>query len=127
MPHLIEDCLRIIFTKLQYDRSSLYSCILVNRFWCQIAIPILWKDPEPFPYEDNSPPSHHKLYSTMIYFLPESSKQLLFDSNIILPSMAFSNKPLFNYISFVSKISAGFINQMINSLIKKDESQKNYK
>ena len=117
MPHLIEDCFRIIFTKFQHDRRSLYSCILVNRFWCRIAIPILWKDPNSHNYNTSS-------YNTLIYFLPESSKQLLIDNNIILPSTAFSNKPLFNYISFFSKISAGFIRQMIDSLIKKDESQK---
>src|SRR5437868_4183288 len=122
MALLIEDCLRIIFTELQHNRRSLYSCILVNRFWCQIAIPILWKGPNPYHHGDNPSPSFRKLYSTIIYFLPESSKQLLIDSNIILPSTAFSNKPLFNYISFFSKISASFIKQMINSLIKKDES-----
>src|SRR5688572_21637937 len=121
MPHLIEDCLRIIFTELQYDRRSLYSCILVNRFWCKIAILILWKDPNPYNYNTSS-------YNTLIYFLPEFSKQLLIDNNIILPSTAFSNKPLFNYISFFSNISAGFINKMVKSLIKKEvKSQLNYK
>ena len=109
MALLIEDCLRIIFTELQHNRRSLYSCILVNRFWCQIAIPILWKDP--YLYNDNTPSSHRKLYSTIIYFLQESSKQLLIDNNIILPSTAFSNKPLFNYISFPSKFGKDLSNK----------------
>src|SRR2546429_7780104 len=107
MSHLIEDCLRIIFIKLQYDRSSLYSCILVNRFWCRIAIPILWKNP--YNYNHKISPS---LCNTIIYFLLKSSKQLLIDNDINLPSPNFSNQPLFNYISFFSKISTKFINQL---------------
>ncbi|RGB28130.1 hypothetical protein C1646_768199 [Rhizophagus diaphanus] len=27
------------------DISTLYSCILVNRLWCRLAIPLLWEDP----------------------------------------------------------------------------------
>ena len=41
MSQLIEDCLRIIFTELKNDSNSLYSCILVNRFWCLIGVRIL--------------------------------------------------------------------------------------
>ncbi|RGB29771.1 hypothetical protein C1646_766169 [Rhizophagus diaphanus] len=29
----------------QYDYSTLYSCILVNRLWCRLAIPLLWENP----------------------------------------------------------------------------------
>jgi hypothetical protein len=29
----------------QNDFSTLHSCILVNRLWCRLAIPLLWKDP----------------------------------------------------------------------------------
>jgi hypothetical protein len=34
-----------IFKYLRYDFSTLYSCILVNRLCCRIAIPLLWEDP----------------------------------------------------------------------------------
>ncbi|PKK65738.1 hypothetical protein RhiirC2_785718 [Rhizophagus irregularis] len=27
------------------DFSTLYSCVLVNRFWCRLAIPLLWENP----------------------------------------------------------------------------------
>src|SRR5687768_10431680 len=30
---------------LQNDLKSLYSCVLVNRLLCRIAIPMLWEDP----------------------------------------------------------------------------------
>ncbi|PKC55083.1 hypothetical protein RhiirA1_476200 [Rhizophagus irregularis] len=29
----------------QNDYSTLYSCILVNRLWCRLAIPLLWENP----------------------------------------------------------------------------------
>ncbi|GBC47002.2 hypothetical protein GLOIN_2v1784096 [Rhizophagus irregularis DAOM 181602=DAOM 197198] len=27
------------------DLSTLYSCVLVNKLWCRLAIPLLWEDP----------------------------------------------------------------------------------
>src|SRR5207237_4758287 len=27
------------------DNNALYSCILVNKIWCEAAMPILWTDP----------------------------------------------------------------------------------
>src|SRR6266542_414757 len=105
MSHLDEDCLKIILTELQDDQNSLYSCILVNRFWCRISIPILWKKP--------FVPKNVKLYNMIIYLLRLSSKKLLFDHNV-LPTI--SNKPFFNYISFSSEIPTPFINGMIRTL-----------
>ncbi|RGB41749.1 hypothetical protein C1646_810508 [Rhizophagus diaphanus] len=32
----------------QNDISTLHSCILVNRLWCHLAIPLLWEDPFSF-------------------------------------------------------------------------------
>ncbi|GET64043.1 hypothetical protein RhiirA1_470246 [Rhizophagus irregularis] len=40
-PELTDD----IIQYFRDDISTLHSCILVNKFWCQIAIPLLWKDP----------------------------------------------------------------------------------
>jgi hypothetical protein len=42
---LPELCLRIIFEELKNDFISLHSCILVNRNWCTLALPSLWKNP----------------------------------------------------------------------------------
>ncbi|RIA91542.1 hypothetical protein C1645_116470 [Glomus cerebriforme] len=118
----MEDCLRIIFTELEEDSASLYSCILVNRFWCRIAIPILWKNP--FIYFVYGKISRDKLCNVIIHLLPQSSKQLLFDNNIDLPpSSTFSNEPLFNYISFFSHISPYYINDMIQTLTNKEEEK----
>jgi hypothetical protein len=31
------------------DFSALHSCILVNRLWCRLAIPLLWENPFSIP------------------------------------------------------------------------------
>ena len=38
------DCLILLFNELQTDKNSLYSCLLVNKEWCKIVVPILWKE-----------------------------------------------------------------------------------
>ncbi|PKY51333.1 hypothetical protein RhiirA4_407346, partial [Rhizophagus irregularis] len=81
MSQLTEDCLRIIFIELKNDSNFLYSCILVNRYWCRIAIPILWKNP----YNNKNISNNNKFYNTIINFLPENSKQFLLENNIELP------------------------------------------
>src|ERR1700722_5720234 len=42
---LPELCLRTVFEELKNDFTSLHSCILVNRSWCTLALPKLWKNP----------------------------------------------------------------------------------
>src|SRR6266536_1167720 len=38
-----------IIKYFQNDFSTLHSCILVNRLWCRLAIPLLWEDPFSIP------------------------------------------------------------------------------
>jgi hypothetical protein len=44
MLQLNEDVLFLTFEELKDDKESLYSCLLVNRTWCEIAVPILWRN-----------------------------------------------------------------------------------
>ncbi|PKC66428.1 hypothetical protein RhiirA1_419332, partial [Rhizophagus irregularis] len=34
---------------LQNNYSTLHSCILVNRLWCRLVIPLLWENPFSIP------------------------------------------------------------------------------
>ncbi|GBB97053.1 hypothetical protein RclHR1_02900016 [Rhizophagus clarus] len=124
MPHIIGDCLEIILNELRFDSSSLHSCILVNRLWCRIAIPILWKKFFYFYYCNRTEPnSRNKFYDIIIYLLPKSSKQLLIDNNILNNNnnnSTTNSLPLFNYINFFSQISPNFIDNVIQKLINKD-------
>jgi hypothetical protein len=113
MTQLNEDCLIIIFNELQDNPYSLHSCILVNKFWCHIVMPILWRNPSP-----SNESSSLQLFNMIIYLLPASSKNFLFKNIPELPVLKFSNKPLFNYISFFSQIPSDLINDMAYKLIK---------
>ncbi|PKY25905.1 hypothetical protein RhiirB3_441031 [Rhizophagus irregularis] len=127
MPHINGDCLEIILNELRFDSSTLLSCILVNRLWCRITIPILWKKFFYFYYCNKTEPnSRNKFYDIIIYLLPKSSKQLLFDKNILKsPYNHHKNNddslpPLFNYINYFTQISPNFIDNVIQKLINKD-------
>ena len=46
MSKLNKDVVFLILKELQNDGKSLYSSLLVNRIWCEAALPVLWNDPE---------------------------------------------------------------------------------
>ena len=77
------ECLSEIFEHLEND--ALRSCLLVNRFWCEVSVPILW--------------TSIQNHNTLISCLPNESKEILNKNDIIL-STPNSKPPLFNYISF---------------------------
>src|SRR5690349_21487601 len=130
--YLIEDCLRIIFTELQDDLNSLYSCILVNRFWCLIGVHILWKNPfkaihQNYTKKKNLQYHYKKFYNTIIYLLSTSSKQLLIDNDIILPLYDFStNQSLFNYVGFFSEFPI-FVSEIVRTFLPSYKYLEKYK
>jgi hypothetical protein len=86
-----------IIQNLRNNFSTLYSLALVNRFWCCLAIPLLWEDPFSIKYRPSL--SYHFL-DTYFLFLNDNDKSKLkeiifrkFDSNL--------QKPLFNYPSLI--------------------------
>ncbi|CAB4418613.1 unnamed protein product [Rhizophagus irregularis] len=105
------DCLVLIFNILKYDKKSLYSCLLVNKKWCNIVVPILWN--RYFLDEVNE-----KFCNVILSFLSSSSKKLLSDNNIKLPSSTLSKFPLFNYISFCRFLYSNDIDKIINVVLK---------
>src|SRR5688572_2474722 len=89
-----------IIKNLHNNINTLYSLALVNRFWCRLAIPLLWEDPFSIKYQDNL--SFHFL-ETYFLFLNDSDKSKLkeiifyeIDSNF--------QKPLFNYPSLIKTL-----------------------
>ncbi|PKB97404.1 hypothetical protein RhiirA5_433212 [Rhizophagus irregularis] len=45
LPYLIDDCVYDILQYLQNDGTTLFNCLLVNRFWCKTTIPLLYTNP----------------------------------------------------------------------------------
>src|SRR6185369_5292605 len=75
--------------------KTLYSCILVNKQWHNINIPILWKDP--FYSEDS--------IKIIINCLLEEDKDFLTRNSIELTFELLDKPPLHNYIRFCTKLS----------------------
>ena len=44
LPSLPDECFINVFLFL-LDDKSLYKCLFVNRYYCKLTIPIIWKDP----------------------------------------------------------------------------------
>ena len=44
MSQLPADFINEIFEYLDDDKITLYSCLLVNRLWCEVSVRILWRE-----------------------------------------------------------------------------------
>ena len=80
MPKLIKDIIFLILEELQNDRKALYSCLMVNRTWCETTVPILWKNPLILcPAENKS-----ILFDVILLHLSEESRDTLKNHEIDL-------------------------------------------
>ena len=100
---LTTDCLDEILEHLEGNKTTLHSCLLVNRLWCRSSVIILWRNIWSF----------NKLHSlkvalsiirTLIACLPNESKELLCKNEIFIPTPT-SKPPLFNYAAFCKVLS----------------------
>ncbi|RIA99341.1 hypothetical protein C1645_811580 [Glomus cerebriforme] len=115
------DCLNEIFEYLEDDKNTLYSCLLTNRFWCEIAVRILWKDIWNFinhrSYQTHVPLT---IISTLVAGLPNESKEILYKNGIFISSP--TSKPLlFNYASFCKVLSILGISRIIRHILEKQQ------
>ncbi|PKY52078.1 hypothetical protein RhiirA4_469491 [Rhizophagus irregularis] len=71
------DCLNEIFEYLEIDRSTLHSCLLVNRLWCEISVRILWRNALNFDLVYFKRSSNiYSILRALIACLPDESKIL---------------------------------------------------
>jgi hypothetical protein len=106
MEKLNIDCFILIFSELRIDENSLYSCLLVNKEWCHLVVPISSRKCPSFKCEK----SVQKYFNIILFCLSTSSKQLLFDNDIKLPLTILSKSPTFNYVIFCKFLKAYIIN-----------------
>ena len=97
-----------IIQYLRNDFSTLYSCILVNRLWCRLAIPLLWEDPFSI-YAQN-----FQFIEIYLGNLNEDDyvKQKL--ANIVdMKLIASCSSTLFNYPSFIKNLDTNKVRRSI--------------
>lgn len=93
------DCLYDIFNLLKDDLKSLHSCILVNRLWCEIAIPYLWAQS----FTQSTPPPA-SLINIFVASLSDADRHELITRGLRIPSQ-YRKPPTFNYASFIPHLS----------------------
>ncbi|EXX73788.1 uncharacterized protein OCT59_026722 [Rhizophagus irregularis] len=92
------DILLYILEELQYDPMALFSCLLVNRLWCEMAISILWRNPWQYKIDYRN---KNSLLNVICSYLPKDIEPLL--PSHLLPSRSF------NYMSFCKSINIEII------------------
>ncbi|CAG8551895.1 6469_t:CDS:2, partial [Diversispora eburnea] len=104
LPQLPAEIIAEIFEYFQYDIKSIYSCVKVNRMWCKIAIPVLWR----FPTQHKFLLSNNKFWSSISRIIisclsDDSFKHIirLYESN----NLPFLQNELYrNFLSYGSRL-----------------------
>src|ERR1043165_1410723 len=120
MEKLNVDCLYLIFNELT-NKNSLYPFILVNKEWYNMAVPILCKK---YSWNEMNEDLEKKLYNTILSCLPSSSKQLISENDIKLPS---TKTPLFNYVSFCIFPNFMEVVSIVNMVLEEEFDPRNLK
>ncbi|CAB5165745.1 unnamed protein product [Rhizophagus irregularis] len=112
LPELLNEIMKYL-----NDISTLHSCVLVNRIWCRMAIPLLWEDP--FSFYD---------YSIIDYLLNNLSEE----DKIKLKEYEINSKilplnTLFNYPSFIKKLNTKDMIYCIKKWVATSSTLKNDK
>ncbi|GBC08714.1 hypothetical protein RclHR1_08330007 [Rhizophagus clarus] len=92
LPELTYD----IIKHFQNDFPTLHSCILVNRLWCRLAIPLLWENPFSIPTRN------YNFFK--IYLRNNDLKKKLGGYGVDYDSLS-SNNTLFNYLKFLKYLN----------------------
>src|SRR2546421_316568 len=104
------DCLDQIFKCLDEDAKSLHSCLLVNRAWCTIIVPILWSNPWKFEKPKQTDSTFWAAIThTILLCLSKESQELLRSNDIIKSTFVH---PLFDYVRFFQYLSPEAIEQL---------------
>src|SRR5579859_6509930 len=103
-----------IIQYFRYDHKTLHSCILVNKLWSRIAIPLLWE--HPFSSVKNTPGVGHyniiakakndKIIEIYLSYLNEQDKSKF---NETISNLILSNKSLFNYPNLIKHLDTFII------------------
>ncbi|RGB25752.1 hypothetical protein C1646_771307 [Rhizophagus diaphanus] len=118
---LNKDILHLIFEYLEDNKNDLYSCLLVNKTWCEIIVLILWKDPwKKLTYFRSA----MLLLNVIISHIQDEAKikeiyDYLENSGIYMSS---HQRPSLNYISFCKHLNLGSITNITENI--KDLSER---
>ncbi|RGB32910.1 hypothetical protein C1646_816374 [Rhizophagus diaphanus] len=108
MSKLNKDIHFLIFEELQDDSKYLFSCLMVNRIWCETVIPILWRNP--WRYYAINYCKKNSLYSIITSYLSNDIKEFLSKEGIKISGQSLA----FDYLSFCRSINIKIIDDIIS-------------
>jgi hypothetical protein len=129
MSKLNLDVIFLIIKNLSDDTKSLLSCLLVNRIWCEVTVPFLWKSPFynmatnkliakswcGTPRNNNYIANLYakkKLLNVILLHLSEESREHLKNQKVNF-FVKTHQQPLFDYISFWKRLNLSHFENMI--------------
>ncbi|RHZ75315.1 hypothetical protein Glove_216g114 [Diversispora epigaea] len=112
------ECLQEIFGFLKNKKKNfhLFSCLLVNRYWCSNAASVLWRNPAQYP---------KSLIRTYIKGLPTESKIILKDKEINLHETELDVTTFLNYASFIRILNLNEFFDKVSYIVYDDIPYKN--
>ncbi|KAG9300626.1 hypothetical protein G9A89_005226 [Geosiphon pyriformis] len=122
VPILPADCVGEIVGHLHEDNSSLHSCILVNRLWCENGMRFLWR--QPFRLAKLLPINRQiSLIDTYLSCLSADEKTDLFESErVYVPSLTNSS-PAFNYPELLRHLSIENLYLCVSKWVDKNKCE----
>src|ERR1043165_1523225 len=115
-PLLPAECIHQIIQYLIEEEQGLYSCLLINRYWCKIVIPYLWKRP----FETCSSKNRLKLFRTCLLCFDQeeldSFSDRMTDALYKFDIYPEKRKPLFDYFLFLREVSTVKIEDVISPI-----------
>ncbi|RGB30080.1 hypothetical protein C1646_765793 [Rhizophagus diaphanus] len=113
LPELLYEIIKIF----QNDYSTLHSCVLVNRLWCRLAIPLLWENP----FSINT--GNYNFIEVYLYNLNDYLITKINDYQII--NSLLPSKTLFNYPSFLKYLNIYKVTLSIDGWLKANNKTSN--
>jgi hypothetical protein len=107
MSKLTRDILFMLFEGLEDDSKFLFSCLMVNRIWCETTIPILWKNPWRYAINYRK---KNSLYSIITSCLSDDIKEFLTKKGIQISGQSLA----FDYLTFCKSINIKIIDDIIS-------------
>src|SRR6266542_3031742 len=102
-------CLDQIFRYLDDDAKHLYSCLLVNWGWCDIAVRVLWINPWQFDKQTSDYTFWTAITPTILGCLSKDSQEILRKNNIIKSDL---NRPSYDYVKYCQYLTPEAVDQL---------------
>ncbi|CAB4424417.1 unnamed protein product [Rhizophagus irregularis] len=110
------ECVQKIVQYLLEEKQGLYSCLLINRYWCKIVISYLYRQP----FELCSSKNRLKLFRTYLLCFDQveldSLSIRMIDALYIFNIFPKNRNPLFNYFIFLRKVASIEIEEFISPI-----------